>query len=145
MTLRYAPLTAVAALSLAVAGGAGAQENGLAPGVTAVQALCAAHAIPLNDVAQPVTITTGRQLRDHGWPAGVNRVVVMLDADPAFQTLDPEGIDIWWGAYLGLPQQMLMQGPLANTGPRIVKARADARAAHGWIMDTYLLARCGAM
>ena len=115
------------------------------PGITAVQALCAAHAIPLNDVAQPVTITTGRQLRDHGWPAGVNRVVVMLDADPAFQTLDPEGIDIWWGAYLGLPQQMLMQGPLANTGPRIVKARADARAAHGWIMDTYLLARCGAM
>ncbi|SMO95348.1 ubiquinol-cytochrome c reductase cytochrome c1 subunit [Paracoccus laeviglucosivorans] len=35
MTLRYAPLTAVAALTLAVAGGAMAQDSGLAPGVTA--------------------------------------------------------------------------------------------------------------
>lgn len=113
------------------------------PGITAVQALCAAHAIALNDVAQPVTITTGRQLRDHGWPAGVDRAVVMLDGDCAFQTLDPQGIDIWWGAFLGLPQQMLIQGPLAQVGPGIIAARARARAAHGWIMDTYLLARSG--
>lgn len=35
MTLRYAPLTAVAALSLALAGGAMAQDNSTAPGVTA--------------------------------------------------------------------------------------------------------------
>ncbi|SMO75677.1 precorrin-6A synthase (deacetylating) [Paracoccus laeviglucosivorans] len=111
------------------------------PGITAVQALCAAHAIPLNDVAQPVTITTGRQLSDNGWPFG-DRVVVMLDGDCAFQTLDPQGIDIWWGAFLGLPQQMLMHGPLAEIGPKIIEARARARAAHGWIMDTYLLARC---
>ena len=36
------------------------------PGITAVQALTARHRIPLNDVGEPVLITTGRQLRAHG-------------------------------------------------------------------------------
>ena len=35
------------------------------PGITAVQALTARHRIPLNDVGEPVLITTGRQLRTH--------------------------------------------------------------------------------
>ena len=111
------------------------------PGITAIQALCAAHAIPLNAVGAPVQITTGRQLRDHGWPAGADRIVVMLDGDCAFQGLDPKGVTIWWGAYLAMPEEMLFHGPLAATGPRIVKARAEARARHGWIMDIYLLER----
>ena len=34
---------------------------------------------------------------------------------------------------------MLIAGPLGEVGERIVAARAAARAAHGWIMDTYLL------
>jgi precorrin-6A synthase len=41
------------------------------PGITSVQALTAAHAIPLNNLGAPVTITTGRQLRD-GWPTGAD-------------------------------------------------------------------------
>ncbi len=36
------------------------------PGITAVQALTAAHAIPLNTVDGPIRVTTGRQLRSHG-------------------------------------------------------------------------------
>lgn len=36
------------------------------PGITAVQALTARHRIPLNEVGEPVVITTGRQLRTHG-------------------------------------------------------------------------------
>ncbi len=112
------------------------------PGITAIQALCAAHRIPLNAVAAPVQITTGRQLRDHGWPVGVDRIVVMLDGACAFQGLDPDGIRIWWGAFLGMAQEMRLHGPLAEAGPRIVAARAAARAAHGWIMDIYLLDRC---
>ncbi|MCV2447052.1 precorrin-6A synthase (deacetylating) [Paracoccus sp. DMF] len=111
------------------------------PGITAIQALCAAHAIPLNAVAEPVTITTGRQIRDHGWPPGTDRAVVMLDGDCAFQSLDPEGVQIWWGAFLGMPEELLIAGPLAEAGPRILAARARARAAHGWIMDIYLLQR----
>lgn len=111
------------------------------PGITAIQALCAAHAIPLNSLASPVQITTGRQLRTHGWPAGCDRVLVMLDGACAFAELPPEGLFIWWGAYLGMPEEVLEAGPLADTAPRIRAARAAARAAHGWIMDCYLLAR----
>lgn len=110
------------------------------PGITAVQALTAAHAIPLNDLGAPVLITTGRRLRA-GWPAGAERVVVMLDGGCAFQALPPAGIRIWWGAYLGMAGEMLEAGPLAEAGPRIEAARAKARAERGWIMDCYLLAR----
>nr|WP_111299538.1 precorrin-6A synthase (deacetylating) [Paracoccus saliphilus] len=111
------------------------------PGITAIQALCAAHAIPLNDLGAPVQITTGRMLRDHGWPAPVDTLVVMLDGGCAFQTLPAQGVDIWWGAFLGMEQQILDHGPLAEAGPRIIRRRAAARAAHGWIMDCYLLRR----
>lgn len=109
------------------------------PGITSVQALTAAHAIPLNPLAGPVTITTGRQLRELGWPAGTDTVVVMLDAGCAFAVLEPQGITIWWGAYLGMAQQALAHGPLAEAAPRIAALRADLRARHGWIMDVYLM------
>lgn len=111
------------------------------PGITALQALTAAHAIPLNRVGRPVTITTGRRLRDHGWPGDADTVAVMLDGDCAFTTLDPDGLTIWWGAYLGMAEQVIDAGPLAEAGPRIVAARRSARDAHGWIMDCYLLRR----
>ncbi|WP_299624436.1 precorrin-6A synthase (deacetylating) [uncultured Tateyamaria sp.] len=110
-------------------------------GITSVQALTAAHAIPLNTLNAPVTISTGRRLRDHGWPEGVETLVVMLDGACAFQDLDGADYDIWWGAYLGMAEEVLEAGPLAEAGPRIVARRAAARADHGWIMDTYLLRR----
>lgn len=109
------------------------------PGITAVQALTAAHAIPLNSLNAPVTITTGRRLRTLGWPAGAETLVVMLDGDCAFQTLDGAAFDIWWGAYLGMPNEVLDAGRLSEAGPRIIATRAAVRAAHGWIMDTYIL------
>lgn len=111
------------------------------PGITALQALTAAHAIPVNAVGAPFVVTTGRRLRDHGWPEGVGTVAVMLDGACAFQTLDPAGIDIWWGAYLGMPNQMLIHGGLGAVAERILAERAAARAEHGWIMDIYLLRR----
>jgi precorrin-6A synthase len=111
------------------------------PGLTSLQLLTAVHAIPLNTLGAPVMITTGRQLRGRGWPDGVDTVVVMLDGDCSFQTLPPEDLTIYWAAYLGMPQQMMLAGPLAGTGSRIREARAAARAEHGWIMDIYLLRR----
>ncbi len=111
------------------------------PGITALQALTAAHAIALNDINAPVTITTGRQLREHGWPANADTVAVMLDGHCAFQHLPPQGITIWWGAYLGMPQQICIAGPLAEVSARIQAERHAARAAHGWVMDTYLMRR----
>lgn len=110
------------------------------PGITAIQALCAAHAIPLNEIGQPFIVTTGRRLRDHGWPAGVDTMVVMLDGGCAFTTL-PGETRIWWGAYLGMAQEILDHGSVAEAGPRIEALRAEARARHGWIMDAYLLRR----
>jgi precorrin-6A synthase len=111
------------------------------PGITSLAALTAAHAIPLNTLGGAVTITTGRRLRAEGWPAGAETVAVMLDADGAFEALDPAGLTIWWGACLGLPQESLIAGPLAEAGPRILAERARLRAAHGWVMDVYLLRR----
>lgn len=114
------------------------------PGITALQALTAAHAIPFNSLAGSVTVTTGRRLRDHGWPVEAETLVVMLDGACSFQHL-PENDDhyIWWGAYLGMKEQILDHGPLAEAGARIIARRAEARVAHGWIMDTYMLRRKG--
>lgn len=105
------------------------------PGITAVQALTARHRIPLNDVGEPVLITTGRKLR----AAGVTgSAVVMLDADCSFLACPPQ-TRIWWGAYLGTPDELLLSGTVGEIGERIAQLRADARARHGWIMDIYLL------
>ena len=111
------------------------------PGITALQALTAAHAIPLNEVNAPVTITTGRRLREEGWPEGAETVAVMLDGELSFRHLDPSQLHVWWGAYLGMKDQVLASGPLADVAERIAETRAAARDAHGWIMDTYLLKR----
>jgi precorrin-6A synthase len=110
-------------------------------GVTSIQALCAAHALPVNNVGEPFLVTTGRRLRQDGWPSGVNTVIVMLDGGAAFQSLDPGGLHIWWGAYLGMPDEILMSGELAEVGHSIATARQQARERHGWIMDSYILKR----
>lgn len=109
------------------------------PGITSLQVLTAAHGIALNKVAGPVTITTGRRLRDLGWPEGAGRVVVMLDSGGAFEVLEPENYYIWWGAYLGMKEQVLIAGALKDVGAQITRTRAARRALHGWIMDIYLL------
>lgn len=111
------------------------------PGITAIQALCAAHAIPLNRLGTPVEITTGRRLRKHGWPERADTLVVMLDGECSFLSLPSDGLHIWWGAYVGMTEEILAQGPLAEAGPRIRHLRAEARSRHGWIMDIYLLRR----
>jgi precorrin-6A synthase len=109
------------------------------PGITAVQALTARHKIPLNDIGEPVLITTGRQLRGALKDGGLTgSAVVMLDGDCAFLGCPPD-TRIWWGAYLGSPEELLVAGTVGEVGERIAAARADARARHGWIMDTYLL------
>jgi precorrin-6A synthase len=116
-------------------------EIEVVPGVTSIQALCAAHALPLNDIGEPFLVTTGRRLRQGGWPTGVDTVVVLLDGGMAFQSLDVRGLQIWWGAYLGMPEQIILSGPLAEVGAQIVELRLMARERHGWIMDSYILKR----
>ncbi|WP_320782577.1 precorrin-6A synthase (deacetylating) [Streptomyces sp. CRN 30] len=112
------------------------------PGISSVSALVARHRTGLNRVARPVQITTGRRLAE-GFPEGVDDVVVMLDAHQAFRQYADSGedIDIYWGAYIGTPDEILDSGPLAEAAPRIERLRAEARERKGWIMDTYLLRR----
>ena len=110
------------------------------PGITAVAALTAAFAIPLNTVGNPVLITTGRQLA-RGWPEAIDSVVVMLDGRKAFAALPPENLHIYWAAYVGMEEQILVEGPLGEVADRISALRDAARAENGWIMDIYLLRR----
>lgn len=107
------------------------------PGITSVQALTAAHAILLNRVGEPIHITTGRRLADDD---GRN-TVVMLDADCTFRRTAEPTDHIYWGAYLGTPDEILIDGPVGEVGELIERTRAEARAQHGWIMDVYLLRR----
>lgn len=109
------------------------------PGLTSIQVLCAAHAIPLNDLGASVVITTGRQLRGAGWPVAAETVVVMLDSGGAFAMLEMADYHIWWGGYVGMQNQILISGPLAEVADQIISIRARAKADHGWIMDIYLL------
>jgi len=110
------------------------------PGISSVQALAAAHRVALNRTAGDIHITTGRRLAA-GLPAGLNDVVVMLDADLSCKVLLGEPIDIYWGAYLGTPHQALIAGRLDAVFDEITTTRAELREQHGWIMDTYLLRR----
>ncbi|MDF2601994.1 MAG: hypothetical protein K0Q54_4817 [Methylobacterium brachiatum] len=109
------------------------------PGLSSVQVLAARHGVPLNAIGGPVLITTGRRLAA-GWPEDAESVVVMLDGDPRFAHLDPD-LTIYWGAYLGSPDEILLAGRLGTVGDEIRTVRAEARARHGWIMDIYLLRR----
>lgn len=111
------------------------------PGITAIHALCAAHAIALNDLGAPFVVTTGRRLRDNGWPKDADTVVIMLDAGGSFASIKPEGVTIWWGAFVGMQEQILISGRLAEVSDQIIQTRRRAREAHGWIMDIYLMRR----
>jgi len=86
-----------------------------------------------------VLITPARLLAD-GMP-DVDDVVVMLDAGTAFADVDPAGLHIYWGAYLGTEDELLISGPLADVAGEIAQARATAKARKGWIFDIYLLRR----
>jgi precorrin-6A synthase len=115
-------------------------ETEVIPGISSVSALVASHRVPLNQVGRPVQITTGRRLAAE-WPSDVDDVVVMLDARTAFANHVEKDAEIYWGAYIGTPDEILISGKLSEVADQIVAARAEARERKGWIMDTYLLRR----
>jgi precorrin-6A synthase len=117
-----------------------ALHHDVIPGVSSVHALAARHRIPLNRVGRSVQITPARALAGV-MPPGVDDVVVMLDAGGTFATLPPDDIYIYWGAYLGTADEILISGPLAEVADDIVRARDEAKARKGWMFDTYLLRR----
>jgi precorrin-6A synthase len=113
-------------------------ELDVIPGITSVQALAARHRITLNRIGEPIQITTGRQLAK-GMPRDADDVLVMLDGECSFKTVADADVDIYWGAYVGTADEILVAGNLRERMHEIETLRSEARARHGWIMDTYLL------
>ncbi len=116
-------------------------EYEVIPGISSISALVARHRTTMNQIGRSVQLTTGRRLAS-GWPSGVDDVFVLLDAHTTFDRFVSEGLHIYWGAYVGTPDEILLSGPLTPAlAAEIRSARAEARERHGWIMDTYLLRR----
>ncbi|MGY2235528.1 precorrin-6A synthase (deacetylating) [Pseudomonas gingeri] len=124
-------------LDRVVALGGPAFDVEVIPGISSVQALAARHRIPLNRIGEPIRITTGRRLE----AADLDNVVVMLDAHCAFAQFADQALEIYWGAYLGTEDELLVSGKLHEVQGRIRELREAARLRKGWIMDTYLLRR----
>ncbi|WP_422777484.1 precorrin-6A synthase (deacetylating) [Pseudomonas mediterranea] len=108
------------------------------PGITSVQALAAQHKVPLNSIGGALEITTGRRLAA-GQVGDAASVVVMLDAEDAYRQVGDPDTHIYWGAYVGTPDELLIAGRLGDVADDIERTRKAARQANGWIMDTYLL------
>jgi precorrin-6A synthase len=115
-------------------------DHEVIPGISSPQALAARHRVPFNRVGGAVQITTGRRLTE-GWPDGADDVLVMLDADCAFARFAGEEVDIYWGAYVGTEDEILVSGRVGEVAGEIQRLRREARERKGWVMDTYLLRR----
>lgn len=113
------------------------------PGIASPQALAASHRLPLNAIGEAVHITTGRKLMQDGFPAHTGTVLVMLDGEASFRHLTGEDLDIVWGAYVGMADETLISGRLAEVSETIMTTRAALRERKGWIMDVYWLRRHG--
>ena len=120
------------------ASGACEFEFEVIPGITSVQALAAQHKVALNQIGRSVEITTGRRLAA-GQVSDADSLVVMLDAQDAYHQVADRDTEIYWGAYLGTPDEILISGRLKDVADEIERVRKAARLANGWIMDTYLL------
>jgi precorrin-6A synthase len=108
------------------------------PGISSVQALAAAHKIPLNDVGEAIHVTTGRKLAA-GLTGDAASVVVMLDGEMSFRSAPARNSYIYWGAYLGMADETLIAGRVEDVAERIAAVREEMRQRKGWIMDVYLL------
>ena len=114
-------------------------DHEVIPGISSVQALAARHRVPFNRIGGAVQITTGRRLAA-GFPTEADDVLVMLDSDCTFTRLDGD-IDIYWGAYVGTEDEILVAGRVADVAEEIRRLRREARERKGWVMDSYLLRR----
>jgi precorrin-6A synthase len=65
----------------------------------------------------------------------------MLDGGLACSGLVEQFDDlmIYWGAQLGLDDEVLISGRLGEVIEEIRAKRASVRETRGWVMDTYLL------
>ncbi|WP_026381823.1 precorrin-6A synthase (deacetylating) [Afifella pfennigii] len=110
------------------------------PGITSLQLLAARHRIALNRIGETITIISARQLAAAD-AASLDNVLVVLDGRALFRRFADTDLDIYWGAYLGMPEEILVSGPLRGKAEEIARIIGEERARRGWIMDVYLLRR----
>ena len=108
------------------------------PGISSIQLLAARHKIPLNSIGEPILLTTGRKIAEE-YPSHFDSIVVLLDGGAGLDSLAGRDVDIFWGAYLGTQDEILIAGSVIDVLDDIRRVREERRAAKGWIMDTYLL------
>jgi precorrin-6A synthase len=121
-----------------IARGTVAFEYEVVPGISAIQALAARHRIALNRIGRSIHVTTGRKIAE-GLPNNIDDVVVMLDADCSFKSISDSDVDIYWGAYVGTEDEILVAGNLRELMLYIDRMLAEAYARMGWVIDTYIL------
>lgn len=112
-------------------------EYEVLPGISSVQALAARHKVAMNAIGRSILISNGTSIAE-GFPNNVDSIVVMLNADRALREADGD-LDVYWGAYIGMPEEVVVSGRLKDVIDEIERIRAEARAANGWIMDTILI------
>lgn len=133
--------SAIAVLEEIRARGRAALDYEVIPGISSLQALAARHRVPWARVGGAVQITTGRRLAK-GLPAEAEDVLVMLDSDCTFARFaGEEDVEIYWGAYVGTEDEILVSGRVGEVAEKIERLRAQARERKGWVMDSYLLRR----
>ena len=108
------------------------------PGISAPQALAAQHQVTLNRVGEAVTIITGRRVGE-GEADELSSAVVMLDNHQVFRRFAGEEAEIFWGAYLGTADEILVAGKVGEVMDEIERVRTEAQTKNGWIMDTYMI------
>ncbi|WP_374967682.1 GNAT family N-acetyltransferase [Terrabacter sp. BE26] len=115
-------------------------DHDVVAGISAPQLLAARHRIGLGHAGAPVHLTSGSRLVDEYEPA-LGDVVVSLDPDLACAGLADAfpDLELFWGAYLGTPDEQLVHGLLADVLEDVRQVRAEGIQRHGWVLDTYLL------
>ena len=69
----------------------------------------------------------------------LSSAVVMLDNHQVFRRFAEDEAEIFWGAYLGTADEILVAGKVSEVMDEIDTKRREAQARNGWIMDTYMI------
>jgi len=107
------------------------------PGISSIQALAARHKVALANIGRSILVSTGREMAE-GLPNTVDSVVILLNAEKALRAAGGD-LDVYWGAYVGTPNEILVTGKLREVIDDIERIRDEARHDKGWIMDAVLL------
>ncbi len=107
------------------------------PGISAFQILSAKHQISLTEIGGTLIFTTPRGIKK--FTQLQDRIVVFLDNYETYKNFTSQNLKIYWGAYLGTPEEILFSGNLKEVLPQIIELRRKLRKEKGFIMETYLL------